>query len=123
MSLWHESKQLTQSNPRGYESWPLVVLAWYVCERCKTYVDVDFTKASSGCIVAARTGIVVDQRDDNASLASLVNDILEILGVRERLAVAEAVFVLGLVENDGSTVGDLSLGNNAADICHVAVFV
>lgn len=73
--------------------------------------------------MAARTGVVADERDDNAALASLVDDILEILGVGERLAVTEAVFVLRLVENDGSTVGDLSLGNNAADICHVAILV
>jgi hypothetical protein len=64
--------------------------------------------------------IVGDHRHDDPGIASLINDILHVIGVWEGHAFTAGVLVLGLVQNDGAAVGDLMLGDNLADIGDIA---
>lgn len=83
-------------------------------------VDVDSAYACSGCIVSVRMGIIVDQRHNNTSIASLVLDILHIVTIGEiHSAASTGVFVLGLVEDDRTAVGDLVFGDGLRDVSDV----
>lgn len=84
-------------------------------------VDIYGAFASPGGIVAASPGIVANKRNDNAGIASLVFDVLHVGTIGEVVnANSTAVLILGLEEDDGSTICDLTLGNCGTDIFHVA---
>lgn len=84
-------------------------------------VDIDLAFPSPRGIVPTSGRVVAEHRYHNASLASLVNDILEIVRVRELFAVnGPRVLVLRLVDDDGSAVCNLRLGNSGGNVGNVA---
>lgn len=83
-------------------------------------VDIDGTYARSRRIVSTGIGIIVDQRHDDTSIASLVLDVLHVAPVGEvHTTASTGVFILGLVEDDRSAVGNLGFGNSLRDVGHV----
>lgn len=84
-------------------------------------VDIHLTFPRPRGIVSTSRCVVAEHRYDDASLASLVNNILEVVRVRELFAVdGPSVLVLGLVEDDGSAVGNLGFGNRGGNVGNVA---
>ena len=84
-------------------------------------VDIDLAFTSPRGIVATSGRVVAEHRYHDASLASLVNDILEIVRVRELFAVnGPSVLVLRLVDDDGSAVCNLRFGNSGGNVGNVA---
>jgi len=73
-------------------------------------------------VVSLGRSIVANQGNHNTSITQLILNILHVNRVREgrdgrcRLR----VFVLGLDQDDRSTICDLGFGNGCADILHVA---
>ena len=55
-------------------------------------------------------------------MSCLVDHILHIIGIGEFDALSgTGILVLGLVQDDGTTVGDLVFGYELVDICDVAI--
>lgn len=83
-------------------------------------VNVNLPLSSSRSIVATRVSIIANCRHYDPRPASLIDGILEVIGVREfRPAAGTAVFVFRLVEDHGSAIGDLVLGNKRADVRYI----
>lgn len=86
-------------------------------------VDVHRSHTRSRCIMARWSGIIVDKRHDNTSRSSRVHHILHVLGV-ELLAIGETgVFVLGLVQDDGTAIGDLGFGKGGCNVGSIAAVI
>lgn len=84
-------------------------------------VNVHCSHTRSRCIMAIRCSIIVDKRHDNTSRSSRVHHILHVLGV-ELLAIGETgVFVLGLIQDDGTAIGDLGFGKGSCNVGSIAV--
>lgn len=85
-------------------------------------VDIHGPLASSRGIAAARRGVIANKRHDNSSLASLVLHVLHISSVWEIVVstTRATIFVLGLVKNDRSSIGDLALGHGCGNMGNVA---
>lgn len=86
-------------------------------------VDVDGSFAGSRGIVTASPGIVANKRNNDTGIASLVLGVLHVGTIGEVILQAAAgttVFILGLEEDDRSSIGNLGLGDGCAYIFHVA---
>lgn len=83
-------------------------------------IDICRANTRSRSIVSTSISVVADHGNDDPSIAGLVNHILEVFSIRELLAAAGAtVFVFRLVEDDRSTIGDLSFGDSSSHIGNV----
>jgi hypothetical protein len=86
-------------------------------------VDVYGSFAGPRGIVTASPGIVANKRNNDTGIASLVLDVLHVGTIGEVILQAAAgttVFILGLEEDDRSSIGNLGLGDGCAYIFHVA---
>lgn len=84
-------------------------------------IDIAYS-AITGGEVAIWTGVIADERNDDASLSILVLDGLHVLVVwkfhtRDSLG----VFILGLQEDDRAAIRDLRLCDDLANRLHVSV--
>lgn len=85
-------------------------------------MTVDIYSAYSGPrrIMSKSSGIVVHKRYNNTGVSGRIHDILHVLWI-ERLAVSKVgVLILGLVENDRTSVGDLVLCNDTGSFVDIA---
>lgn len=81
-------------------------------------VDVDLTFTSSRGIVTTSIGIIANQRNHNSGLVGLILNILHVRSIGEVVhsAASARVFILGLVENDWSSLRDLGFGNGGSNV-------
>lgn len=86
-------------------------------------VNIHLSNSSSRSIVSIRTSIVTQDRDNDSRVSGLVDHVLEIFAVREFLAAAgSTVFIFWLIQNNGTTFGNLILGDQVGDVGNIAVF-
>lgn len=83
------------------------------------YIDIYSTLAASRTIGSGGINVVIDQRDHDPSVANLIYHVLEVLGIRERSNISNAVFVLGLVHNDRPALCDLGICNDSSDFGNI----
>lgn len=86
-------------------------------------IDVQFPLASSRSIVSAVPGVVANKRHHDSSIASLVRDILHVRSVWEVVnpTAGSTILVLGLVEDNRSSIRNLALGDGCGNIGNVAI--
>lgn len=87
-------------------------------------VDIDLPDTSSGSIVPGGPSVVADQWDHNTGVVKLVLDVLHVFAVWEDdpgAGLGLGVLVFDLNKYDWAAVGDLVLGEESSDFCHVVV--
>jgi len=85
-------------------------------------VNISCSLARAWGIMSVRGSIIADHGHNNASIASLVNHILKVVGIRELFATAAiCVFVFWLIEDDWPTIRDLRFGNGSTNCGDVAI--
>ena len=84
-------------------------------------VDIDSGRLARRVVTFGRC-VVADQRHDDASVAELFLDIAHVDWIGEGLdcICGLCVFVLGLDQDDRSSICDLGFGNCGANVLHVA---
>ena len=81
-------------------------------------IDVSFGVGSN---VSSGESLVADQRYNNACTAELLLNIDEVVLIRLLIVGEASVLVLWLHQNDRTTVRDLSIGNDGANVRHVVL--
>lgn len=85
-------------------------------------VNVNCSLPSARSIVTRSRGIVVDQRDHDTGITSLVFNVLHVHWVGELdAAAATSVLIFGLIQDNRTAIGDLVLSNGCSDVRSVAV--
>lgn len=83
-------------------------------------IDIYSAYSGPGHIVSKSSGIVVHERYNNTGVSGRIHNILHVLWV-ERLAVSKvSILILGLVENDRASVGDLVLCDYTGSVVDIA---
>lgn len=84
-------------------------------------IDVSRTDTRSRDIVTMRPSVVADHRHNNTSIMGLIHDILEIARVVLQATASIAVFVLGLVENHRTSIGNLGFGDGPINVLNITI--
>lgn len=85
-------------------------------------VDVNCPLTGSRSVVPRSRSIVVDQRDHDTGITSLVFNVLHVHRVGKLdTAAATSVLILGLIQDNRTAIGNLILGNGCSDVRNVAV--
>lgn len=84
-------------------------------------IDINFTNTCPRSVVSTRPSIIANHRNNNTSVPSLVNHILEVLAIGEgRPTATTGVFIIRLIQDHRATVRDLSLCNGGSNMGDVA---
>lgn len=81
-------------------------------------VNIYLANARSRSVISqVRANIVIEDRNNDSSISSLVDHILEIFAIREFLAAAAStVFIFRLIQNNWTSFCDLVLCNEAGNV-------
>lgn len=86
-------------------------------------IDIDFSCAGSRGIVPLGSCIIADEGYDDAGIASLIFNILHVIPIGEisDSTASPRVLILGLIQDDGSAIGNLALGNRCGSIGNITI--